>query len=117
MLYELIGIVRPNSLAEVREIVLAAGQLVLKQKGVIRGLANWGEFSLPKATTLNAMRHTTGYYFAMRFDSSVATQEEIRKILRSDPRMIRHSSVRLGDGKLATMSRMGGVSWNKPGSE
>ncbi|KAI0502880.1 37S ribosomal protein Mrp17 [Xylaria bambusicola] len=117
MLYELIGIVRPTSLAEVREIVLAAGQLVLQQKGVIRGLQNWGEFSLPKAISVHQMRHTTGYYFAMRFDSSVATQEEVRQMLRLDPRMIRHSSVKLGDGKLATMARMGGINWQKAGVE
>ncbi|KAI0399887.1 hypothetical protein F4802DRAFT_529876 [Xylaria palmicola] len=52
------------------------------------------------------MRHTRGYYFAMRFDSSITTQEEVRKMLRLDPRMIRHSSVKLGDGKLGTMSRL-----------
>ncbi|KAI0976360.1 ribosomal protein S6 [Xylaria arbuscula] len=117
MLYELIGIVRPTSLAEVREIVLAAGQLVLQQKGVIRGLQNWGEFSLPKAISVHQMRHTTGYYFAMRFDASVATQEEVRKMLRLDPRMIRHSSIKLGDGKLGTMSRLGKVEWRPSGVE
>ncbi|KAI1348669.1 37S ribosomal protein Mrp17 [Xylaria sp. FL0043] len=117
MLYELIGIVRPTSLAEVREIVLAAGQLVLQQRGVIRGIQNWGEFSLPKAISVHQMRHTTGYYFAMRFDASVATQEDVRKMLRLDPRMIRHSSVKLGDGKLGTMSRIGGVDWKKGGVE
>ncbi|KAF2962972.1 hypothetical protein GQX73_g10605 [Xylaria multiplex] len=110
-------LVRPTSLAEVREIVLAAGQLVLKQKGVIRGLQNWGEFSLPKAISVHQMRHTTGYYFAMRFDASVSTQEDVRKMLRLDPRMIRHSSVKLGDGKLGTMSRLGGVDWSNPGVE
>ncbi|KAI1160864.1 hypothetical protein F5B18DRAFT_473212 [Nemania serpens] len=109
--------VRPTSLAEVREIVLAAGQLVLRQKGVIRGLQNWGEFSLPRTISAHQMRHTTGYYFAMRFDASVSTQEEIRNMLRLDPRMIRHSSVKLGDGKLGTMSRLGAIDWSKPGVE
>ncbi|KAI1811285.1 ribosomal protein S6 [Poronia punctata] len=113
MLYELIGIVRPNNLAEVREIVLAAGQLILQQKGVIRGISNWGEFSLPKTISVHQLRHTTGHYFAMRFDASISTQEQLRHMLRLDPRMIRHSSVKLGDGKLETMSRMGGVDWEK----
>jgi small subunit ribosomal protein S6 len=88
---------------------------VLQQKGVIRGLQNWGEFSLPKAISVHQARHTTGHYFAMRFDSSVSTQEEVRNMLRLDPRMIRHSSVKLGDGKLDTLSRMGGIDWSKPG--
>ncbi|KAI1435157.1 37S ribosomal protein Mrp17 [Xylaria sp. CBS 124048] len=112
MLYELIGIVRPaNNYAEARELVIAAGQLILRGNGVIRGIQNWGRFSLPKAISVHQMRHTQGLYFAMRFDASVATQEEVRNMLRLDPRMIRHSSVKLGDGKLSTMSRMGGVDW------
>ncbi|KAI1326668.1 ribosomal protein S6 [Xylariaceae sp. FL0255] len=113
MLYELIGIVRPGNLAEVREIATAAGQTVLKNRGVIRGLSNWGVFSLPKATSAAQVRYSTGHYFAMRFDASVSTQEEVRRILKSDPRVIRYSSVKLGDGKLETMSRMGGVEWEK----
>ncbi|KAI1105643.1 ribosomal protein S6 [Jackrogersella minutella] len=112
MLYELIGIVRPGNLAEVKEIVLTAGQLILQKKGVIRGVSNWGVFLLPKATSLHQMRHHTGHYFAMRFDSSVQTQEAIRNMLALDPRMIRHTSVKLGDGKLETMSRFGAPTWS-----
>ncbi|KAI0390397.1 ribosomal protein S6 [Xylariaceae sp. FL0594] len=115
MLYELIGIARPSNLAEVREIVLAAGQLVLQRKGVIRGISNWGEFMLPRSLSVHQARHTTGHYFAIRFDSSVATQEELRRMLRLDPRMIRHSTVKIGDGKLETLSRMGAIDWSRPG--
>ncbi|KAI1206582.1 ribosomal protein S6 [Annulohypoxylon truncatum] len=111
MLYELIGIVRPGNLAEVKEIVLTAGQLILQQKGVIRGIANWGVFLLPKPTSVHQMRHHQGHYFAMRFDGSVATQDAVRNMLALDPRMIRHSSVKLGDGKLETMSRFGKPRW------
>ncbi|KAI1496226.1 ribosomal protein S6 [Biscogniauxia marginata] len=113
MLYELIGIVRPGNLAEVKEIVLSAGQLVLQQKGVIRGISNWGVFSLPKAISVHQMRHHVGHYFAMRFDSSVQTQEAVRKMLALDPRMIRHTSVKLGDGKLGTLSRFKDIEWSQ----
>ena len=41
-----------------------------------------------------------GHYFIMRFDSSAATQAEVRRSLGLDPRMIRFSVVKLGD-KLA----------------
>ncbi|KAI1643864.1 ribosomal protein S6 [Daldinia loculata] len=112
MLYELIGIVRPGNLAEVKEIVLTAGQLILQQKGVIRGISNWGVFLLPKATSVHQMRHHSGHYFAMRFDASVGTQQAVRNMLALDPRMIRHASVKLGDGKLSTMSRFGGPEWS-----
>ncbi|KAH6661324.1 ribosomal protein S6 [Truncatella angustata] len=107
MLYELIGIVRPGNLAEVKEIVLAAGNMILQNKGVIRGVSNWGVFSLAKPTSVHQMRHKTGHYFAMRFDSSVGTQEAVKQVLAKDPRMIRHTSVKLGDGKLDTLARLG----------
>ncbi|KAI1373010.1 ribosomal protein S6 [Hypoxylon crocopeplum] len=111
MLYELIGIVRPGNLAEVKEIVLTAGQLILQQKGVIRGVRNWGVFLLPRPVSIHQMRHHTGHYFAMRFDSSVETQQRVRNMLALDPRMIRHASVKLGDGKLRTLSRFGAPEW------
>ncbi|KAI2470532.1 ribosomal protein S6 [Annulohypoxylon bovei var. microspora] len=112
MLYELIGIVRPGNLAEVKEIVLTAGQLILQQKGVIRGISNWGVFLLSRPASVHQMRHHSGHYFAMRFDSSVRTQDAVRNMLSLDPRMIRHSSVKLGDGKLETMSRFGAPGWS-----
>jgi small subunit ribosomal protein S6 len=82
---------------------------------VIRGISNWGEFLLPKTISVHQARHTTGHYFAMRFDASASTQDQLRRMLRLDPRMIRHSSVKLGDGKLETMSRMGAIDWSRPG--
>ncbi|KAH8899015.1 ribosomal protein S6 [Thozetella sp. PMI_491] len=112
MLYEVIGIVRPGNVAEVKEIVLAAGQLVLRQGGVIRDIANWGTFLLPKPITRHEMRHTRGHYFVMRFDSGVRTQEEVHSTLRLDPRIIRASSVRLGDNKLSALSKLSKVQWS-----
>ena len=95
-------------------IVLAAGQLVLQNRGVIRGISNWGVFLLPRATSVHQMRHHYGHYFAMRFDASPAAQEAVRGMLALDPRMIRSSSVRLGDNKLQSMSRVGpGVEWKR----
>ncbi|KAI1840877.1 hypothetical protein JX266_012887 [Neoarthrinium moseri] len=88
-------------------IVMAAGNLILQQRGVIRGVSNWGVFSLPKPTSVHQMRHKTGHYFALRFDASIATQEAVRRVLANDPRMIRYSSVKLGDGKLTTLSKFG----------
>ncbi|KAK9423855.1 putative Ribosomal protein S6 [Seiridium unicorne] len=99
--------VRPGNLAEVKEIVLAAGNMILQNRGVIRGVSNWGVFSLPKPTSSHQMRHKTGHYFAMRFDASVSTQEAVKQVLAKDPRMIRHTSVKLGDGKLDTLAKLG----------
>jgi len=113
MLYELIAIVRPGSLAEVKELARTAGSLVLKSGGTIRGITNWGVSSLPKRTRKHQATYTTGHYFLMRFDASSKTQEEVRMTLGLDPRMIKFSSVKLGDGTLDSIGKIGGnIPWS-----
>ncbi|KAK1778766.1 ribosomal protein S6 [Copromyces sp. CBS 386.78] len=111
MLYETIGIVRPGNIAEVKELVLTAGKLILNQGGVIRDIKNWGTFLLPRPVSTNQQRHTRGHYFVMRYDSSIATHEEVRRTMKADPRVIRTANVKLGDGKLETLSRFGAIPW------
>ena len=53
----------------------------------------------------------------MRFDSSIAAQDAIRKALRLDARVIRSSTVKLGDGKLQNMSKFGKIHWNSTAGE
>ncbi|KYK56612.1 37S ribosomal protein Mrp17 [Drechmeria coniospora] len=150
MLYELIAIVRPGNLTEVKEyvhhqfhqfhvlpdtpqtalgiqdthadpylirIAQTVGSLVLKNGGVVRGLSNWGVFSLPKPVSVHQMKHTHGHYFAMRYDASTKVHSELRSTLRLEPRMIRAAHVKLGDGKLETLSRFGAPKWRTQGSE
>ncbi|KAI9716278.1 MAG: hypothetical protein M1812_005503 [Candelaria pacifica] len=113
MLYELIAVVRPGSLVEVREIAKSAGILVLQSGGVIRGITNWGNFLLPKRTRKHQATNSSGHYFVMRFDSSGPTQETVRRTLGLDPRMIKFSVVKLG-GTLDAIKSIGGkVEWNK----
>ena len=59
------------------------------------------------------MRHYNGHYFVMRYDASVKTQEQVRNTLGLDPRVVRSTSVRLGDGKLEKMAGYGGIEWSK----
>lgn len=50
----------------------------------------------------------------MRYDSSSKVQDDVRKTLGLDPRMIKFSSVKLGDGKLETVSQIGGkIPWSE----
>ncbi|KAI9159022.1 NADH dehydrogenase-like protein [Paramyrothecium foliicola] len=109
--------VRPGSIAEVKEflpsrIASTVGTLVLRNGGVIRGLNNWGVFSLAKPVSVHQMRHTHGHYFVMRYDSSTKVHETLRSTLSLEPRMIRAAHVKLGDGKLETMARIGGPKWS-----
>ncbi|KAF2398802.1 hypothetical protein EJ06DRAFT_512915 [Trichodelitschia bisporula] len=117
MLYELIGIVRPGKIAEVKEIARTAGSIVLNSNGVVRGITNWGVFALPKAmpnrsedrqhtqgpgrgteevADKRAAKYTLGHYFVMRFDASARCQHMLRKTWNKDPRLLRFSVVRLG---------------------
>lgn len=118
MLYELIAVVRPGNLSEIKEIARTTGQQVLRSRGVIRGITNWGPFLLPKPTTKHQSQHHQGHYFIMRFDSSAETQHSIRRSLGLDPRMIRFSVVKIGDklrGKQGAMESITGqVDWMSP---
>ncbi|KAK1241933.1 hypothetical protein MKX07_007756 [Trichoderma sp. CBMAI-0711] len=98
-------------------IAQTVGSLVLRNGGVIRGLSNWGVFSLPKPVSIHQMKHTHGHYFVMRYDSSAAVHHDVRSTLRLEPRMIRAAHVKLGDGKLETVSRFGPPRWRTQGSE
>lgn len=79
-----------------------AGQQILDSRGVIRGMKNWGQFDLPRPTTKHQTQHHQGHYFVMQFDASVKAQQEVRRFLTLDPRMIRFSIVKIGD-------KLGGV--------
>ncbi|KAI9051463.1 hypothetical protein LZ554_004509 [Drepanopeziza brunnea f. sp. 'monogermtubi'] len=114
MLYELIAIVRPNNLAEVKEIARTTGSLILRNGGTIRGIRNWGVWSLPKRTRKHQAQYSDGHYFIMRYDASSKVQDDVRKTLGLDPRMIKFGSVKLGDGTLGKLSRIGGeIPWDK----
>jgi small subunit ribosomal protein S6 len=79
----------------------------------VRDVANWGIFLLPKPSAASGMRYHRGHYFAMRFDTSIETQEEIGRSLKQDPRMIRSAIVRLGNGKLENGSKFGKILWEQ----
>jgi small subunit ribosomal protein S6 len=78
---------------------------------VIRDIANWGVFLLPRPVGLNQIRYRRGHYFVMRYDASTATHEAVTRTMRVDPRVIRSGGVKLGDGKLETLSKFGKIQW------
>ena len=84
------------------------GTLVLRSGGIIRGMKNWGVSSLPKPTRKHQATYHEGHYFIMRFDGSSKTQDEVRQTLGLDPRMIKFSSVKLGNGTLDGLGKISG---------
>ena len=73
---------------------------------MIRGIANWGPFLLPRRTRVHQATHHSGHYFVMRFDASGQTQNMVRRTLGLDPRMLRFSVVKMG----STLEEVGKVS-------
>ncbi len=50
----------------------------------------------------------------MRFDSNSAVQDQVRKTLALDPRMIKFGCVKLGDGKLESIVNVSGqIPWGE----
>lgn len=89
-----------------------AGSTILRSGGVIRDMANWGVFMLPRATTYAQARYKKGHYVVMRYDAGVKAQETVSMALRLEPRVIRATSVKLGGGKLERMAKLNKVPWN-----
>ena len=91
-----------------------AGSIILKNGGTIRGIKNWGTFALPKRTRVHQAVYHEGQHFVMRYDSNSAVQDQVRKTLSLDPRMIKFGSVKLGDGKLESIVNVGGkIHWSE----
>jgi small subunit ribosomal protein S6 len=77
-------------------IAKTAGKIVLEQRGVVRGVTNWGTYLLPKPAKKLQSTHHTGHHFIMRFDASPKTQHMLRRTMSLDPRLIRYSVVKMG---------------------
>lgn len=104
---------RPEDILIRSRIARTTGALILKSGGTIRGIKNWGIFALPKKTRKNQQQHQDGHYFIMRYDASSKTQDDVRTTLGLDPRMIKFSTVKLGDGKLESISKISGkIPWS-----
>ncbi|OLL26506.1 37S ribosomal protein MRP17, mitochondrial [Neolecta irregularis DAH-3] len=96
--YELLCIVRKQGGSqEVKDIARTLGMTVIQRGGVVRKYVNWGVLQLPKQIRRHQQRHDWGQYFLMFFDSSPWTQMEIDRTLNLDPRIVRHTVIKIGD--------------------
>ncbi|ORY87692.1 30S ribosomal protein S6 [Protomyces lactucae-debilis] len=87
VLYELICITR-SSLPEatLREIAKTAGSQVVQNGGVVRS-----PVKKYQAT------YDDGNYMIMKFDTNPRVQKDVSLTIKLDPRVLRHSIVKLGD--------------------
>lgn len=80
---------------------------------MVRSIDNWGVFALPRALSRHQRLYHNGHYFVMRYDAGGRVQENVRDNLRLDVRVLRATSVKLGDGKLETLSKFGQIDWRE----
>ena len=104
---------RNTNISFFSRIARTAGNLILAQGGVVRGITNWGPFLLTKPTKKNQMRHDSGHHFIMRFDASPAVQRLVRKTIAIDPRMIRCGVVKMGERLKDIVDVKGTVDWQR----
>lgn len=81
-----------------RSIARIAGREILRNKGVIRGITNWGVSQLHNGARgkTGKTTHHAGHWFIMRFDASSQTQHNIRRLMGLEPRLLRCTVVRMG---------------------
>ncbi|KAG4300710.1 hypothetical protein PCANB_002957 [Pneumocystis canis] len=97
VLYELLCIAKADlKLKNLRELVKTLGSTIINKGGIIREFEDWGNMILPKKIKKYQEIHYEGHHWTMLFDSNPQTQLEINKILKLDPRIIRHSIIKLG---------------------
>jgi small subunit ribosomal protein S6 len=79
-------------------------------------MTNWGPFALPRPKIrAHQASYNHGHYFVLRFDAAAKTQEEIRRMLRLDPRVIRFGVTRVEAEKrdAGILTGRGIVPWRK----
>lgn len=53
----------------------------------------------------------------MRYDASTTAHQALRRTLSLEPRVIRQAHVKLGDGKLESLSKYGKPEWRPHGAD
>lgn len=62
---------------------------MIGNRGIVRRIISLGPRYLPKLFRKDQEIHFQGSYFTMLFDSSPSVQNELTRILKNDPRVLR----------------------------
>ncbi|CAD6890154.1 unnamed protein product [Tilletia controversa] len=101
-LYELFCIASSSlESGPLRDLVKSTSQLVLNNGGAVRGMQYWGRRTLPQRTRRHQQYHTDGDYFLLHFDTNPRVLSTLSSRLRADPRVIRWTTLKLGERRLA----------------
>jgi len=96
--YELLCIVRTALKEEnLKDLVRNTTLDILNSGGVVRGLHNWGERSLPQRMKRHQAWHYEGHYWLMHFDANPTVLAELNRKMILDHRVLRCTTFKLGD--------------------
>ncbi|ORX81710.1 30S ribosomal protein S6 [Basidiobolus meristosporus CBS 931.73] len=95
--YELVCISRARlSEPNLADLLRKTATQVMERGGVVRGFENMGEQALPYRMKRHQTYHSEGRYWLMHFDANPNTLTTMDAKLRVDPRVIRHTFIKLG---------------------
>ncbi|KAI0812380.1 ribosomal protein S6 [Irpex lacteus] len=80
--------------AQIKNLVKTCAEHVMQRGGVVRKIESWGTCTLPQRMKKT---HEIGDYWAMNFDASPLVLNSLREILHYDPRVLRMTTLKLGD--------------------
>jgi len=81
----------------IRELVHLTASHVMDNGGVVRKLTSWGTLSLPQRMHRHKQYFSIGDYWTMHFDASPRTLRSLNMLMKSDPRVIRWTTLKLGE--------------------
>ncbi|EPQ57586.1 hypothetical protein GLOTRDRAFT_105066 [Gloeophyllum trabeum ATCC 11539] len=83
--------------ANIKSLVRQAALHIMDNGGVVRKIDSWGTRALPQRMRRHTQYHTAGDYWMMYFDTSPRVLREFNSIMRKDPRVIRWTTLKIGD--------------------
>jgi len=86
-----------NEYKHIKELVRQTASHVLNAGGAVRGINSWGTCRLPQRMKRHQQYYDRGDYWTMHFDTSPRTLKSLNSIMRSDPRVIRWTMLKLGE--------------------
>ncbi|KAG0224281.1 hypothetical protein BGW42_005212 [Actinomortierella wolfii] len=95
--YELFCISRSRLVeANIKDLVKQTSLTVMNKGGVVRALKPWGDKQLPYRIRKHQEYHNEGFHWVMQFDANPTVVAELNKKLNVDPRVLRHTVIKLG---------------------
>jgi len=97
-LYELLVInTHFREFVHIKDLVQTTATHVMNNGGVVRSVNNWGTKVLPQRMRAHKQWHTAGDYWTMHYDASPKLMNSVVSRLRQDPRVIRWTTIKMGE--------------------